>query len=142
MQLKKAACAGPRHSCSCRLLARCPGGLDRCQRCLGRDSGMGDRRGYTAFSTGPWAAPASAQNVSLAVFMCLALEEERASEMRVEGRWSTAPLQHSPPLLSPHSPRSVGPHSQQMALCSLGSGGTGQAFETLRPPSRACVQNF
>lgn len=61
MQLKKAACAGPRHSCSCRLLARCPGGLDRCQRCLGRDSGMGDRRGYTAFSTGPWAAPASAQ---------------------------------------------------------------------------------
>lgn len=49
MQLKKAVCAGPRHSCSCRLLARCPGGLDRCQRCLGRDSGMGDRRGLHCF---------------------------------------------------------------------------------------------
>lgn len=53
MQLKKKLrVPAPRHSCSCRLLALGPGGLDPCQPCLG--TRMGETRGRET-------APASAQ---------------------------------------------------------------------------------
>lgn len=154
MQLKKAACAGPRHSCSCRLLARCPGGLDPCQPRLGGTHGWGTGGGYCSFSAGPETAPASAQK-------CLTFRVYVPWTSCAGGRRSLRnpcgrQMEHSSPPARPTSAlrraRTVpalwgafptnGSVFPGIGRDRAGLSASSPAFGTLRAPSRACVHNF